>query len=192
MRTRSTITTWITRVIVDVALCVHTRMSEFEMDHARHRRRRTVCPHPYVRILHRPRVASRIASARVDARSDAMRAMRCVRARFAAIRDAREPARRPPARRPTHMRPRGDRIARSRCRPRDGFEATDDGRRRRDDGRRVAARTRFEDSTSRARAALKRGRRDARARRRATEEGSRARGARGRARDDEGRRGEEK
>ena len=29
MRTQSTITTWITRVIVDVTLCVHTRMSEF-------------------------------------------------------------------------------------------------------------------------------------------------------------------
>ena len=57
------------------------------MDHACHRRRHTVCPHPHVRILHRPRVASRIASARVDARDDAMRAMRCVRARFAPIRD---------------------------------------------------------------------------------------------------------
>ena len=42
MRTRSTITTWITRVIVHVTLCVHTRMSEFSTDDASRRIHRSV------------------------------------------------------------------------------------------------------------------------------------------------------
>ena len=97
-----------------------------DMDHARHRLRKTVCPHPYVRILHRRRVASNPSLGRHGATraTIAMRAMRCVRARFAPIRDASDSARRPRERRPS----RDDRAAiamtRSRCRPRDGFEAT--------------------------------------------------------------------
>ena len=42
MRTQSTITTWITRGIVDVTLCVHTRMSEFSTDDASRRIHRSV------------------------------------------------------------------------------------------------------------------------------------------------------
>ena len=42
MRTRSTITTWITRGIVYVTLCVHTRMSEFSTDDASRRIHRSV------------------------------------------------------------------------------------------------------------------------------------------------------
>ena len=169
MRTQSTITKWITRVIVCVN-CVST----------------PVCPNSPP-----PPRRGVVASARVDARDDAMRAMRCVRARFA--RDSRRARARaaPPERRPS----RDDRASIA-SRGRGADRAMDSRRRRRSSTtsrrRRVSPRTRFEDSTSRARAARARGRRDARARRRATEEGSRARGARGRARDDEGRRGEKK
>ena len=100
-----------------------------DMDHARHRRRHTVCPHPYVRILHRRRVASSsprihrsVGTGRRARRRDASDAVRSSAIR--AIRDASDSARRPRERRPT----RDDRAAiamtRSRCRPRDGFEAT--------------------------------------------------------------------
>ena len=53
-----------------------------------------------------------------------MRAMRCVRARFAPIRDASSIARRPRERRPSHRDRAAIAMTRSRCRPRDGFEAT--------------------------------------------------------------------
>ena len=53
-----------------------------------------------------------------------MRAMRCVRARFAPIRDASEPAERPRERRPSRDDRASIAMTRSRCRPRDGFEAT--------------------------------------------------------------------
>ena len=96
------------------------------MDHARHRRRHTVCPHPYVRILHRRRVASNPSLGRHGATraTIAMRAMRCVRARFAPIRDASDSARRPRERRPSRDDRASIAMTRSRCRPRDGFEAT--------------------------------------------------------------------
>ena len=70
------------------------------------------------------RVESIARSARGDARDDAMRAMRCVRARFAPIRDASERARRPRERRPSRDDRASIAMTRSRCRPRDGFEAT--------------------------------------------------------------------
>ena len=123
-----------------------------------------------------------VASARVDARDDAMRAMRCVRARFA--RDSRR-ARARAARTGTPTvarRPRVDRIARSRCRPRDGFEATptvvDD----------ATSSTRFAEDAirrfdvSRARGARARTARRARAETRDGGGVARARGARTRAR----------
>ena len=48
-----------------------------DMDHARHRRRHTVCPHPYVRILHRRRVASNPSLGRHGATRATTRCERC-------------------------------------------------------------------------------------------------------------------
>ena len=71
------------------------------------------------------RVESIARSARGDARDDAMRAMRCVRARCAPIRDASSIARRPRERRPSHRDRAAIAMTRARCRPSDdGFEAT--------------------------------------------------------------------
>ena len=169
MRTQSTITTSIT---------------------FSHRIRQTVCPHPRVRMLHRPRVASSSYTSRVDA----LFPTRCERC-GAFERDSRRfaprsyYARRPPARRPSRSRPRLGSHRSSAVPTARWIRGDADGRRRRDD---VDACRRGRDSKIRRLARVSKrgiGRRDARARRRATEEGSRARGARGRARDDEGRRG---
>ena len=152
------------------------------MDHARHRIRNTVCPHPYVRMLHRPRVAAsrrRHASTRF---ADAMRAMRCVRARFA--RDSRRARALSSS---TERRPSRDDRASIASRGRGADRAMDSRRRRRSTTtrrrRRVSDSTRFEDSTSRAYTA--RVFRTARRARAETRDGggvARARGARTRAR----------
>ena len=130
MRTQITITKWIARVIVGVRLCVHTRVSECSRAPASLRRR----------IRH--------ASTRS---SDAMRAMRCVR------HSIRGDSRRVRPRAASTGAPTvalSDRASIA-SRGRGADRAMDSRRRRRSTTprrrRRASPRTRFEDSTSRAR-----------------------------------------
>ena len=172
IRTQSTITTWITRGIVCVTLCVHTRMSEFSTDAASRRIHRSVGTGRRARRRDASD-AVRSSAIRADSRRERFRA---------ASTGTPTVARRPRV-------DRDDAVAVPTAR---WIRGDADGRRRRDGVDACRQWTRFEDSTSRAYTARARGiQRDALIRRRATEDPSRARGARGRARDDEGRRGEE-
>jgi len=164
MRTQSTITTSIT---------------------FSHRVRQTVCPHPRVRMLHRPRVASSSRPHASTRSSDAMRAMRCVRHSIRG--DSRPP--RPAlivhrnadrrAFRPRVMSHRAVAVPTARW-----IRGDADGRRRRRVAKRVSPRTRFEDSTSRARLEARARTKETRARAETRDGGgvARARGARTRAR----------